>query len=109
MLVASPSEGGLLIASVEGAVVRGVAVAPRTLPDEALGDGAGVSMVDGAGVSIVDGAGVSTMDGAALGEPLGEVPGEPLGAELDDELGLGVGQAGTVRLWMIEPSENVIR
>ena len=110
--MASPFEVGSLSASVDGAVVRGVAVAPR-IPPDALDDGAGVSIEDGAGVSIDDGPGVSMVDGAALGEvpgePPGEVPGESLGAELADELGLGVGQGGTVRAWMTEPSENVIR
>lgn len=100
-LVPKPLDGGSARASVAGAVVRGVAVAPRTPPEDALGEGAGVTLVDGAGVSMGDGVGVTLADGIALGELLGP--------EVGGVLGLGDGQAGTVLEWITDPSENLIR
>lgn len=118
---------------VVGAVVRGVAVAPSTPPDDPVGVGVatgvgvtsavGVATGVGVAVGVVVGLGDKLGVGLELGEALGVGVtlgvgvglgvvvgvGEALG--LGDVLGLGEGdgQGGTVIRWMIDPSENVIR
>ena len=107
-LAPSPFELGSASASVDGAVVRGVAVAPRTPPDP-LGDALGDALEDGAalGDELELGDALGDELEAELGDALGEELGDALG--LADGVGLGVGQAGTVLLWITAPSENVIR
>jgi hypothetical protein len=113
-LAPSPFELGSASASVDGAVVRGVAVAPRIPPDP-LGDAPGVPLEDGAALGDELEAELGDALGEELGDALGEELGDALGEELGDALGLadgvglGVGQAGTVTLSITNPSENVIR
>jgi len=99
----SPFEFGSTTVFVAGAVVRGVAVAPSTPPREPIGDGVGVPFEEGAAL----GAELGAELGPELGPELGGVLGLELGGVL--ELGDGDGQAGTVWLLMMNPSENVIR
>jgi len=97
-LALSSFEVGLAMASVAGAVFRGVAVAPRMPPDR-LGDGPGVPCdrdEDG------DGDGVGDGDEPGLGEEPGDELGDAEGG------GLPVGHAGTAA-WSTVPSENAIR
>ena len=84
-----------------GAVLRGVAVAPRMPPDR-LGDGVGVPC-DGDGDGV--GAGDELGPGDKPGDALGEEPGDELGGA--DGGGLPDGQAGTVA-WDTDPFENTI-
>ena len=113
-LAPSPFELGSASASVDGAVVRGVAVAPRTPPDP-LGDTLGDALEDGATLGDELEAELGDALGEELGDALGEELGDALGEELGDALGLadgvglGVGHAGTVTLSITNPSENVIR
>jgi hypothetical protein len=109
-LAPSPFELGSASASVDGAVVRGVAVAPRMPPDP-LGDAPGVPLEDGAALGDELEAELGDALGDALGEELGDALGEELGDALGlaDGVGLGVGHAGTVTLSITNPSENVIR
>ena len=107
-LAPSPFELGSASVSVDGAVVRGVAVAPRMPPDplgDALEDGAALGDELELGDALGDE--LEAELGDALGDALGEELGDALG--LADGVGLGVGQAGTVVLWITAPSEKVIR
>jgi hypothetical protein len=103
-LAPSPFEFGSARVSVDGAVVRGVAVAPR-MPPDLLGDGAGVPLEDAPALGEELGGGL----GEELGGGLGEELGGGLGEELGGGLGLGDGQDGTVLSWITEPLENVTR
>jgi len=105
-LAPTPFELGSASASVDGAVVRGVAVAPRMPPDP-LGDALEDALEDGAALGDELGDALGDELEAELGDALGEALGEELG--LADAVGLGVGQAGTVLSWITAPSENVIR
>jgi hypothetical protein len=104
-LAPSPFEFGSASASVDGAVLRGVAVAPRTPPDPPD------PLDEAPGVPLEDGAALGDELGPELGEELGGALGDELGPELGEELGgaLGDEQAGTVMSWITNPSENVIR
>lgn len=101
-LAPNPVEFESASASVEGALARGVAVAPRTPP---------APLDEAPGVPDEDGAALGDELAPALGAKLGGV----LGAELGGVLGLADGgglceaQDGTILSGITNPSENVIR
>lgn len=105
-LAPNPSEFESASASVEGALARGVAVAPRTPP---------APLDEAPGVPDEDGAALGDELAPALGAELGGVLGAELGAELGGVLGLADGgglceaQDGTILSGITNPSENVIR